>query len=70
MVGNLTVKATGKMIYCDAVLDIQADNVISMIELDPEHTMNVKGTVTCLELSKEPLAAEGRYHDMNLRNIC
>ena len=71
MVGDLTVKATGKKIYCDTVLDVQADNLASMIDLDPEHTMNVKGTVTCSELSKESLAAEGRHHYKTLRrNIC
>ena len=60
MVGDLTISATKEKCYCDFVLDVKADDVESMIDVDPEHTMTVNGTVTCPGLSKEPLTAAGK----------
>ena len=59
MVGDLKISATNEKFYCDFVLDVKADDVESMIDVDSEHTMTVNGTVTCPGLSKEPLTAAG-----------
>lgn len=62
MVGNVTINSTGEHSYCDFVLDFKSDNITSMIELDPEHTSSINGTVTCPGLSKDPIAATGTFH--------
>ena len=68
MVGDLTIKATGDKVYCDFVLDVQAENIISLIDIDPEHTLFINGTVSCPGLSKEPLTAEGKFIKIGNQN--
>ena len=60
MVGDVTIKSTGNKSYCDFVLDFKVNDIVGMIETDPEHSGSINGTVTCPGLSKEPLAAKGK----------
>eukprot|EP00794_Sanderia_malayensis_P000205 gene205-819_t len=54
MVGELKMSETGECSSCEFKLTVESMDVKKMIELDPEHSAKMSGTVTCPVLSKEP----------------
>lgn len=62
--GDVIIHNTEQKSNCEFVLDFKVDDIISMIERDPEHAGTLNGTVTCPALSKDPMAATGILKSM------